>query len=550
MEETESSACSVVLDNVRRQAFVRSVNLKAFFKPFDSLNHGEVSLPQFHRVLDIAGIRLTEEEATQVAKVYISPLTGAVKYRQFCCDVDKVFRSSELENDPYLVPLRPGELLHPPPEVHLQPEEALHANRALEQLRLLSNTRCLDLRAAFAPFDKHSGKIPLSVFRRAFPISFRENKFTEEEIHQLARLLTTSDGLVDCRKLYQLVEGPSPEPAPAENFKGSPGLSHGAHNAAIWPPKSSERTLNYPLGNLRATSQGFSTFSGAPNASAGAHDESAGASSPVLHDGEVSVEGGLDDGRAARSAKETKRSWAREKRSVLQKIETGVEANQLPLRESFRDFDGLRKGVCTVQQAQAVLLSVLRLPLGENDWKSLLALFVRSDGMFEYDRLCKMIDSSLGNPEAQQYPTRVVPTRTPVELRHAQEDQTTMTDEEIRRLRIVQDRLAFQVKQTRKILLPTFQDFDKQRTQHVTRRQLWRILGMLGLPVTEEELDLLCLWLCDKGNLQEVAYRPLLAAIDPPVNEEENFSEVVDSVYYRNGRVVPLAETTSRSCKS
>ena len=108
MEETESSACSVVLDNVRRQAFVRSVNLKAFFKPFDSLNHGEVSLPQFHRVLDIAGIRLTEEEATQVAKVYISPLTGAVKYRQFCCDVDKVFRSSELENDPYLVPLRPG----------------------------------------------------------------------------------------------------------------------------------------------------------------------------------------------------------------------------------------------------------------------------------------------------------------------------------------------------------------------------------------------------------------------------------------------------------
>lgn len=46
-------------------------------------------------------------------------------------------------------------------------------------------------------------------------------------------------------------------------------------------------------------------------------------------------------------------------------MQTGVEANQLPLRESFRDFDGLRKGVCTVQQAQAVLLSVLRLPLGE-----------------------------------------------------------------------------------------------------------------------------------------------------------------------------------------
>ena len=46
-------------------------------------------------------------------------------------------------------------------------------------------------------------------------------------------------------------------------------------------------------------------------------------------------------------------------------MQTGVNANQLPLRESFRDFDGLRKGVCTPQQAQAALLSALRLPLGK-----------------------------------------------------------------------------------------------------------------------------------------------------------------------------------------
>lgn len=32
------------------------------------------------------------------------------------------------------------------------------------------------------------------------------------------------------------------------------------------------------------------------------------------------------------------------------------------------------------------------------------------------------------------------------------------------KLKDLQERLAFQVKQTRKIVLPTFQDFDKRRT--------------------------------------------------------------------------------------
>ncbi|CDI84683.1 hypothetical protein, conserved [Eimeria praecox] len=260
------------------------------------------------------------------------------------------------------------------------------------------------------------------------------DKFTEEEIYQLARLLMTSDGLVDCRKLYQLVDGPPPgllmtsdglvdcrklyqlvdgpppETSPPADSKGPHGCSLGAPSTALQIPNASSGAPSNPLGYPRSTLQEPGTFMGA---------------------GEAFAERHTDDGSTARSSRDTKRSWAREKRSVLEKIETGVGANQLPLRESFRDFDGLRKGVCTIQQAQAVLLSMLRLPLGENDWESLLEQFVRPDGMFEYDRLCKRIESSLTNPEAQQYPTRVVPIRTPTELRLAQEDKTTMTEEEL-----------------------------------------------------------------------------------------------------------------------
>lgn len=49
----------------------------------------------------------------------------------------------------------------------------------------------------------------------------------------------------------------------------------------------------------------------------------------------------------------------------------------------------------------------------------------------------------------------------------------------------------------------------------------------------------LCLWLCDKGNLQEVAYRPLLHAIDPPIkgsSQQGNLEEISESVYYRDGK--------------
>ncbi|XP_026192233.1 uncharacterized protein LOC34621494 [Cyclospora cayetanensis] len=241
---------------------------------------------------------------------------------------------------------------------------------------------------------------------------------------------------------------------------------------------------------------------------------------------------------------------------------------QLPLRESFRDFDSLRRGVCSRAQAESVFISALKIQLDESDWRSLFQQFLRPDGMFAYDSLCRHIESKLGNPvcvhsstqthfeelEAEHYPVRVVPVPTPSELRIAQEDKASMTPEELVRLTTLKNRLKCQVQQTRKIMLPTFHDFDKRRTQHVTRWQLWRILGMLDLPVTEEELDLLCLWLCDKGNLQEVAYRPLLAVLDPPAKEplqEETIQEgLKESIYYKNGKIVPLAESMKKNQES
>lgn len=67
------------------------------------------------------------------------------------------------------------------------------AKAAVEQLRLLTKTRKLNLRAFFAPFDKHNtGKITLSEYERAFPIAFRESEPASTFTRQNANVMGAS----------------------------------------------------------------------------------------------------------------------------------------------------------------------------------------------------------------------------------------------------------------------------------------------------------------------------------------------------------------------
>lgn len=102
-----------MLDKVRRFVFTHSTRLLAFLKPFDRLNHGEISVSQFHRGVNAAGIRLSEAEADCLAEAYECRETGSVKYREFCEDVNQVFRTSGLEENPYIVPVQPGKSTTP-----------------------------------------------------------------------------------------------------------------------------------------------------------------------------------------------------------------------------------------------------------------------------------------------------------------------------------------------------------------------------------------------------------------------------------------------------
>jgi Ca2+-binding EF-hand superfamily protein len=67
------------------------------------------------------------------------------------------------------------------------------------------------------------------------------------------------------------------------------------------------------------------------------------------------------------------------------------------------------------------------------------------------------------------------------------------------------------------LLKPSFQDFDRTKSCHVTNQQFQRVLKSLGIhPAREQIFDLIIRKYLDKGNTREVNYFSFCADVDRP----------------------------------
>ena len=67
------------------------------------------------------------------------------------------------------------------------------------------------------------------------------------------------------------------------------------------------------------------------------------------------------------------------------------------------------------------------------------------------------------------------------------------------------------------LLKPSFQDFDRTKSCHVTNQQFQRVLKNLGIQPTKEQIfDLIIRKYLDKGNTREVNYFSFCADVDRP----------------------------------
>jgi len=69
----------------------------------------------------------------------------------------------------------------------------------------------------------------------------------------------------------------------------------------------------------------------------------------------------------------------------------------------------------------------------------------------------------------------------------------------------------------RVLLKPSFQDFDRTKSCHVTAEQFQRVLKNLGIrPEKQQVFDLIIRKYLDKGNTREVNYFSFCADVDRP----------------------------------
>lgn len=224
------------------------------------------------------------------------------------------------------------------------------------------------------------------------------------------------------------------------------------------------------------------------------------------------------------------------KPDLLTRLRNQIHHRSLRVAEHFRDFDRLRKGVCTPSHFKAVL-SLLGIALDADALAALLEMYRSEDGDFRYPDFCA---------DVEDVPHDATKPRVP------------LTAEERREFEDLKTTLAAAIRLRRMEVRSVFDGFrrlgDNTPPDHVTLPQLGRALSMLGFSLTEEQVHLLCKAYCDRADGACANYVELLADIDP-AREGPDVSALVEAAsakrrYFDDrGRVVPRNRPQSAPCR-
>lgn len=169
-----------VIRRIQRHIMQNRIRINDFFKDFDPLNCGKVTLSQFHRGLDAIGISglhrlyLSLPEIHSLMVQYRDPCDpDRVCWKTFEDDIDQVFTTKELEKYPTLV-------IDPPPRevvelprhggknwqsVNCEMREL--CEEAVEKVKKRTMTRRILLKPIFRDYDRHgNGHVSRSQMRQ------------------------------------------------------------------------------------------------------------------------------------------------------------------------------------------------------------------------------------------------------------------------------------------------------------------------------------------------------------------------------------------------
>eukprot|EP00927_Polykrikos_kofoidii_P062284 TRINITY_DN57091_c0_g1_i1.p1 TRINITY_DN57091_c0_g1~~TRINITY_DN57091_c0_g1_i1.p1 ORF type:complete len:559 (-),score=77.56 TRINITY_DN57091_c0_g1_i1:94-1659(-) len=464
------------MEKVQMYVFPRRIRIREFFHDFDNLRSGRCTLAQFARALKLSGVELSPSETDALADLYCcepasarsnnvqSETLQAICYDKFCEEVDIVFVKGSPRNlgqPKALWPVRSHLPIAPP---------CVAVDSGIEWQAV--------------------GKVSASSSRF---------HCTQEEAHLLQRIsvLCKTRGVV-LKTCFQ-------------DFDRS--------------PRAGTR-VTARLGGKVTVNQFERLFPFKKECSQGEIDllveryrtEGGDVSYMALHD-DVMEAMPTELPPCARSdmtprADDTR--WCHDTLASVDKIRAKVVERRTRLHDHFRDFDVLRKGVCTVGQVKTAftILNIWK-DIDRKDFENLVAQFTREDGMFSYVEFCAYVDQAFGVPGLEKKPLEQSSMPSPETTAPARRNRMRLAPEVIRQTHSVEKEIQHRIATRRIDIRPVFRDLDKTRTGHVTRTQFTRAMSSLGCDLDEPTMDLLANIYCDMGNRSDFNYLEFCAIIDP-----------------------------------
>jgi Ca2+-binding EF-hand superfamily protein len=193
-------------------------------------------------------------------------------------------------------------------------------------------------------------------------------------------------------------------------------------------------------------------------------------------------------------------------------IQAQVYEKRVELRDHFRDFDQLRKGVVPACKLRCVL-SLLNIEVTEAEVRSLTETYGNDDNMIDYLRLCSDIERDLICPDLETDPSGQPPPpfdlvlakggKKPT-LSASETDVISRTEEMIRRTS----------RQRGINPLSQFRDFDRYNRLVITESQFKRTMKTLGFEISEPEYDIILKKYCIHGSPHRFSYREFCRSIE------------------------------------
>eukprot|EP01063_Lacrimia_lanifica_P000340 TRINITY_DN10164_c0_g1_i1.p1 TRINITY_DN10164_c0_g1~~TRINITY_DN10164_c0_g1_i1.p1 ORF type:complete len:1008 (+),score=445.53 TRINITY_DN10164_c0_g1_i1:63-3086(+) len=169
-----------LVDDIRAQILTQRVRIYDFFRDYDKLRSGLISVAQFGRGLSMARVELSAEELQKLAEHYRQPGDGdRVRWMAFADSVDEVFTTKNLEAQPEKSTQKQLEITQ---RMAMEREALVEGQmqQILEKLKSAVRARGILLPPFFRDFDTHNcgqiapNRLQQAMSRHSFNLSSRE----------------------------------------------------------------------------------------------------------------------------------------------------------------------------------------------------------------------------------------------------------------------------------------------------------------------------------------------------------------------------------------